>query len=142
MIGSWVVRAPPAWASLLILLACHAGPGRRAPAPLPRQPAASIRKPGGPPPVPHAPSQAVEVVDRHGHTLFHLPLLSDEAPDACAPDVRDFVARFGHADRGHRVATRLDGGLQALAQVVVQRAVERLARPLRALDGPHGPLRA
>jgi penicillin-binding protein 1A len=64
-----------------------------------------------------------EITDRHGHPLAHRPPLSRDA--SCAPDLYAL-----HAAGGPRRETRatLDGELQALAQLAIQRGVERLAR--------------
>lgn len=72
----------------------------------------------------------LELVDRHGHLLAHDPPLRRDA--GCAPALWSAArgapgaqtATIGSAP----LATTLDGGLQVLALLAVQRGVERLSR--------------
>lgn len=83
--------------------------------------------PAAAPTQPPAPPEARrEVVDRHGHTLAHLPPLPGDG--ACAPQV-GIAARGASPQLGPGpVTTRIDGAFQAVAQASLLLGVERLAR--------------
>lgn len=111
-----------------------------APAPADAAPPAT----GGPaasgPPSPPPPAGAAarrDVLDRHGHAIAHVPPLARDA--GCAPALYGAILRAGQAAGQGPIATRLDGGLQLLAQLAVQRGVERLARAPRPREERRAP---
>ncbi|MCS6912593.1 MAG: penicillin-binding transpeptidase domain-containing protein [Myxococcales bacterium] len=76
---------------------------------------------------PPAPEARRQIVDRHGHVLAHIPPLERDA--ACAPELYGLAMRTGAGGaEGGPIRARLDGRLQVLARLAVQRAVEQLAR--------------
>lgn len=83
-----------------------------------------------------------EITDRHGHPLAHLPPLDRDA--SCAPDLYALHSASGTRRAADTTTnTTIDGELQALAQLAVQRGVERLARAApRPGDDPEGERRA